>query len=134
MAATTKEMNQLCSDYMRWCAERNAEMIAKYAIEDDEAGYIGIHTTPGPWDMNLQEAIDRIGPLAKAQSLNINSQGWYIGDVAWFVTLFNAVLPDGVPAPDIRGTVVMRRVDDEWKIAHWHVSEAVDRSAHFPKK
>lgn len=131
MAIATPEMIELCDQNMRACAQREVGWIAENSFEDEEAGFVGIHTTPGPVDYSIQQAVDALGPVAKALSLDVKSQGWYIGDVAWFVSFFTGQVPDGEQFV-VRGTTVMRRVNGVWKIAHWHVSEEVDRSAHFP--
>jgi ketosteroid isomerase-like protein len=52
--------------------------------------------------------------------------GFVAGDFAWFTDHANGVLPDGHEI-GIRTTLLMRRIDDHWKVVHFHVSEGVER-------
>lgn len=132
MPLATPEMINMAENLMRYCAERKVDLVAQMSVEDDEIPYIGFHTTP-TCDMKIQDTVSRLGPKAKAISLDIRTEGWYIGDVAWFVHWFTGICPDGTDLP-VRGTTVMRKVNGEWKVAHWHVSEPVDRSANMIPK
>ena len=136
MPKTTPEMNELVNDYMRYCAERKVDLIAQHSADDADAGFFGVHTGLKFPDLAARETVDKLRGAPVAHSLDIETQGYYIGDFAWFLSMFTGECPDGLKLA-IRGTSAMRRVDGEWKVCFFHVSEGVDRSVnmkpHDPK-
>lgn len=128
MAATTQELNDFIRDYLAALAARDAQFVLENSVEDDEAGYSGIHTGGEPIDWNVQATADAITPLSPARLEHSNPKGWMIGDVAWFTDFPHGVLPNGRVLDDhVRLSIVARRVDGRWKVAHWHISEQVPR-------
>lgn len=128
MSATTQELNNFIRDYLAALAARDSAFVLENSVEDDEAGYSGIHTGGEPVDRVIQSTADAIAKLAPAKLVKSNPKGWMVGDVAWFTDFPHGVLPNGQVLDDhVRLTVVARRVADRWKVAHWHISEQVPR-------
>lgn len=72
---------------------------------------------------DLVRAVDRCGRVDLDQ---LPHMGVHRRDVAWVTdTIECDMLYDGII--DIRCTVILVRVDGEWKVAHSHVSEGVVR-------
>ncbi len=128
MAATPQELNDFIRDYLAALAARDAQFVIENSVADDEAGYSGIHTGDEPINWTIQETAEAIAPLAPAVLHGSAPKGWMIGDVAWFTDFPHGVLPNGQVLPDfVRLSVVARRKDGVWKVAHWHISEQVPR-------
>jgi hypothetical protein len=128
MSATTPELNNFVRDYLAALAARDAAFVLDNSVEDDEAGYSGIHTGGEPIDWNIASTAEAISSLSPAQLDGSSPKGWMIGDVAWFTDFPHGVLPNGQVLDDhVRLTIVVRRVAERWKVAHWHISEQVPR-------
>ena len=127
MAATTQEMNDFAKEYFAACLARDVEYIAAHSVEDEESDFVGFHSG-AHIDRSIADVFESIGPLDPASCVDSNPSGWVIGDVAWLIDFPRGVLPNGEALPDpVRVTFVMRRVAGEWKMAHWHLSESVER-------
>lgn len=126
MAKTTPEMNKLFVDYLGYLVGRNVDKIAEFGSDDDVMGYVAFHSE-GPVNWSLEEAVEYIRPMKPSATPPFEPVGYYDGDFAWFVGMPRGVLPDGTEVV-IRVTMIMRRVDGQWKVVHWHVSEPVDRT------
>lgn len=128
MPATTPDMNQLARDYLAALAARDTDFVRKHSIADIPEGYSGVHTGPGLVDFSVDSTVHTISPLAPARLGNSDPSGWYRDSVAWLTDFPTGVLPNGEELPNIcRATVVMCQIAGEWKVAHWHISEAVGR-------
>jgi len=130
MAATTQAMNDFCKKWLAACLSRDVVWLAENSIEDDESGYLGIHSGK-TIDRSIADSVASLGPAPPASCLNSAPTGWMIGDVAWLVDYPIGVLPNGYQLPEpIRVTFVMRRVGNAWKMAQWHLSESFPRNLH----
>lgn len=126
MPKTTPEMNDFFMKYLNHLVNRDVKEVEEFGSDDDVMGYIGIHSE-GPVNWSLQEVLDQIRHMKPSAVPPFEPYGYYDGDFAWFVGLPKGILPDGTEIV-VRVTMIMRRVDGQWKAVHWHVSEPVDRS------
>jgi ketosteroid isomerase-like protein len=126
MPKTTPEMNKKFTDYLAALVARDVAVIEKDGSDDEIMGYIAFHSE-GPVNWSLREAVDYIRPMKPSAIPTFEPVGYYEGDFAWFVGMPKGILPDGTEVV-VRVTMIMRRVGDDWKTVHWHVSEPVDRS------
>ncbi len=127
MAATTQEMNDFAKEYFAACLARDVEYIAAHSVEDEESDFVGFHSG-GHVDRKIADIYESIGSHEPASCVDSNPSGWMVGDVAWLIDFPRGVLPSGEALPDpVRVTFVMRRIAGEWKMAHWHLSESVER-------
>lgn len=130
MPVTTPEMNEFASNYLDYLVERKLDEVSTASIDDSNTQYTGIHSGLGPPDMSLEEAVDHLRTVPPSKFFDHNPQGWYEGDVAWWILFPWSKMPVGGEI-HLRVTLIARRVDRQWKAVHWHVSEAVDRAAEF---
>ncbi|RFU77903.1 hypothetical protein TARUN_4301 [Trichoderma arundinaceum] len=130
MPPTTPEMNIFASDYLDYLVERKLNEILETSIDDESTQYTGIHSGLGPPDMSLEQAVDHLRTVPVSQFFDHNAQGWYEGDVAWWMLFPWSNVPAGGRIY-LRVTMIAKRVNGQWKTVHWHVSEAVDRAAEF---
>ncbi len=139
MAKATPEIIKASNEYTLQATLRSPEYIGSYSVHDAESDFTCFHTGPKPPNRDLESFVENMRTYKKnnqiANSLDFDSDGWVVGDVAWVVSIFTGVLPDGTPLPNVRTTTILRLIDGEWKVAHLHLSEGVDRSAHmWPKE
>lgn len=128
MPASTPAMNNLVRDYLAALAARDTDFVIRHSVTGGAAGYSGIHSGPGLVDLSVDSTVRAVAPMPPARLGNSDPTGWYQGDVAWLTDFPVGVLPSGEELPNIcRATVVLCHVDGEWKVAHWHLSEAVAR-------
>jgi hypothetical protein len=128
MPATTPAMNDLVRDYLAALAARDTDFVIRHSVAGDDAGYSGIHTGPGLVDFSVDSTVRTVAPLPPARLGNSDPSGWYQDGVAWLTDFPVGVLPSGEELPNVcRATVVLCLADGEWKVAHWHMSEAVGR-------
>ena len=129
MAKATPEMIQMVNDIMAACCERNARKIQALCVDDENGGFYCVHSG-GEVNKYLDDCIKSLRFKPPAHALDCKTEGYYDGNCGWFFTVFDGEFPDGTPEI-IRGTTVLRKVNDEWKVASVHVSEAVPRPERF---
>ena len=129
MPVSTPEMNAFVDDYMSVCCERDVVRIAEMSVDDENGGFFGVHSGASR-DEAVADTIAKLRFAPRAHCHNSKTKGYYVGDFAWFLSLWDGECPDGFVVP-IRGTTAMRKVDGQWKVCSFHVSEAVDRSEHM---
>ena len=110
--------------YLNACVMRDSEYILANSASDGT--YTGTTSGCSP-PQSLEEIVSHLRGLKKAGWQKLDPTGYVAGDFAWFTDHAKGVLPDGEEI-GIRTTLLMRRVDGQWKVVHFHVSEGVDRA------
>jgi hypothetical protein len=109
--------------YLTACVTRDADYIAANSATD--GSFTG--TTSGcSQPQSLDAIVSHLRGLKTAGWSQLHPTGHMAGDFAWFTDHSNGVLPDGKEI-GIRTTLLMRRIDGQWKVVHFHVSESVER-------
>jgi ketosteroid isomerase-like protein len=117
------EVQDAAVRYLTACVTRDVDYIAANSATD--GSFTG--TTSGCGQpQSLDEIVSHLRGLKKAGWSQLRPTGFVAGDFAWFTDHANGVLPDGNEI-GIRTTLLMRRIDDGWKVVHFHVSEGVER-------
>lgn len=119
-------LTELAVKYLEANVVRDSTYVFENSIDLPKGSYTGIGSGTGT-DWKLKYAAGHLDGLKKVGWEGLDPKGYVVGDVAWFTDLAHGVLPDGEKI-DIRISLVMRKVGDEWKTVHHHVSEGVDRS------
>lgn len=100
-------------------------------------GVFVIGTGPGEGDSSREDWIasytEGVGSwMAGVRLEGADPRGWEDGSTGWGTDTPRFVLPDGSTLPT-RLTAVLRREDDQWKVAHLHFSVGVpDEQAIVP--
>ena len=117
------EVQDAAVRYLTACVTRDADYIASNSATDGSfTGTTSGRSSP----QSLDEIVSHLRGLKKAGWSQLHPTGFVAGNFAWFVDHAKGVLPDGNEV-GIRTTLLMRRIDDEWKVVHFHVSEGVER-------
>lgn len=125
-AVADEALTELAVKYLEANVIRDSKYVFENSIDLPKGSYTGIGSGTGT-DWKLKYAAGHLDGLKKVGWEGLDPKGYVVGDVAWFTDLAHGVLPDGKKI-DIRISLVMRKVGDEWKTVHHHVSEGVDRS------
>lgn len=124
MAIATKEIIETAENFVRFGAQRKSELLTQISIEDEEALFTVFHSSPKPADQSIKAFTDYLDTAPIADACNFESQGWYIGDVAWVIGTCTGHCPDGTDLA-IRHVEVLRQINGKWKVAHCTLSEGV---------
>lgn len=125
MKRADEKLIELANRYFRACTDRDIDYIENNSIDDPENSYSGITTgTDGVY--SLSGIIDHLRGLPKVGYMDLNPKGYVVGDFAWFTDAPGGIMPSGQQI-EVRATLLMRRVGEEWKVVHFHVSEGVFR-------
>ena len=130
MPSTTISMNAFACQYMDALVERKLNEITKNSLDTADFPYTGIHSGLGPPDRSLIDAVHHLSTVPPSTFHDHEPEGWYEDNFAWWMLFPKSVQPDGTVF-QLRVTLIARRETNEWKVIHWHVSEAVDRAAAF---
>lgn len=137
MAKATPDIIKIAENYILSATHRLPDVIERESIHDAESDFTCFHTTPKPPNRDLASFVQNMRDYQSkgqiANSYNFESDGWYVGDVAWVISMLKGVFPDGFLI-DVRTTTVLRRVNGEWKVAHLHLSEPVVGTQHMTPK
>jgi ketosteroid isomerase-like protein len=109
--------------YLNACVTRDADYIAENSATD--GSFTGITSGCSP-PQSLEAIVSHLRGLKEAGWSELDPTGYVAGDFAWFTDHARGVLPNGQEV-GIRTTLLMRRMDQRWKVVHFHVSEGVDR-------
>lgn len=126
MAKATPELTKFFVDYLDALVRRDVDYVEKHGSDDDDMNYIGFHSE-GTINWDLQDALRCIAPMNPSAIPAFEPVGFSEDNFAWFVGVPRGIFPDGTEVV-VRVTMIMRRVNGEWKVVHWHVSEPVDRT------
>jgi hypothetical protein len=111
-------ITELATAFMRACLERRPEVAGEMSLPQLDG--IG-----GPDERFTRESlIEHLPDFPPARLIDSAPTGWVDGDVAWTVDFPRFGFQDGAER-DHRITTVFVRIDDAWKVAHFHVSEPV---------
>ncbi|MCI9577806.1 MAG: nuclear transport factor 2 family protein [Oscillibacter sp.] len=137
MAKASPEIIKIAEQYTLDATHRLPDKIGENGIHDEISDFTCFHTTPKPPNRDLESFIQNMRDYqAKGQianSYDFNSDGWVVGDVAWVISELKGVFPDGYVI-DVRTTTVLRHVNNQWKVAHLHLSEPVVGAQHMTPK
>ena len=123
MPTATEDLIAFTRLYLQALVARDTAHVRAHSIDAPGCAYVGIGSLPDErWA--LEELVDHLGEFPPTEFLDSNPTGCVEGGVAWLTDYPTCVLPSGERVA-IRATVVLVRVREAWKVAHWHVSEGV---------
>ena len=126
MPAATPELIDFARRYLAALVARDTEFLATTSFDSDDCRYLGIGSPPEEyWD--LDQLISHLGDFPPTRFVGSEPNGYCAGDVAWLTDFPGCELPDGTVL-SMRITLVLLRIDGDWKAVHFHVSEGVARS------
>jgi hypothetical protein len=106
---------ELARRYLEACVTRDADYLAAHSIDDPTGSFSGINSSPGP-GRGLPDTVAHFRELPPVKWSGLSPEGYVVGDFAWFTDYAKGVLPSGQEL-DIRVTLLMRRVGNDWKTA-----------------
>lgn len=123
MIKADKNILECAQRYNKACVTRDTDYVKTHSIDDPENSFCGI-TTESVY--NLPDFIEHLRGLPPVEYSGIKLEGWVEGNVAWTTSFGDGILPSQQKL-DIRLTIMMKRISDDWKVFHFHVSESVAR-------
>lgn len=125
MAVAPPELIAFAREYLERALARDVEYVRRHSYVEDPSAIHAIASAPGA-HLRLDELVAHLGEAPPRTALESSPRGFVHGDVAWIVDLPKVDMRhDGIL--DGRITMVMLRVDGEWKVTHQHLSEGVTR-------
>lgn len=125
MPVAPQEVLDLATAWVHAGGVRDTAYIAAHSHTEDDAAVHTIASGPGA-GLPLSVFLEHLGDVPPRESSGSSPSGFIHGDVAWVTDLIQSdLLYDGVI--DVRCTVVLVRVEGQWKVTHTHVSEGVAR-------
>lgn len=118
-------LTQLATKWLQACVERDGDYVCEHSVDEPKGSFTSVGTSGGAWD--LLGFADHLRGLKKVGWSGLEPKGYVFGDTAWFTGIAEGLLPWGQPLT-IRLTLILNRVGGDWKVAHSHVSEGVDRA------
>jgi SnoaL-like domain len=123
MGPAGSEIVDLGRRYLAALVARDTAMLADTSVDGQGISYLGIGSPPDEnWD--LPHLMDHLKDFPPTSFTGSAPTGFRAGDVAWLWDFPVCELPSGERIA-IRASVVLVRVEGEWKVAHWHLSEGV---------
>jgi hypothetical protein len=123
VTAASEELTAFTKRYLEALVARDTAYVGAHSVESAGCPYLGIGSPPGE-NWSLADLIDHLGDFPPTEFVGSSPSGCVHGDVAWLTDYPACILPSGEELA-MRATVVLVRVDGEWKVAHFHVSEGV---------
>lgn len=123
MSSEEDMVSAFLADYFAALVRRDTDWIAARSVSDPPIAFVGIGSLPDE-TYDLQHLVDHLGAFSPTTLMDSRPIAMVQGGVAWAVDQPLCLLPDGTKIP-VRATFLAVKVEAEWKVAHFHVSEGV---------
>ena len=109
-----------------WFLAAQGRDVAYILRESHAPDPAAIHSfASGPGNLTLDGLVEHLRGYPPIEAHDIDFAGWVHDDFSWLTGTSRVALPTDEDLM-MRMTVVMLRVDGDWKITHFHLSEGVD--------
>jgi len=123
MRQATPELVELARTFIAAGHARDVELVASISAPPEASAPFTFSSGPDR-GLSLGDLLAHLGDYPPCEPLGSAPWGYMDDDFAWLVDTPSVAIP-GEGSIDLRITVILRRTEDGWKVAHAHLSEGV---------